>query len=312
MSRSRAGYVVALALGLLCWSTVPVFIRYLNEHLGNFTQNLYRYIAACVLLWVLSAALFRRYLSFGRGLIVLLGPMAVICVHQLLWVESIRLTSPTTASLLTQFQVVIVGLLAWVFFREERSTILSARFVGGTALALVGVGGFILTSGEALKGSVGGCFVVLLTAAVWAVYTIVAKAAIRGMHPVVAFTWVCTGVLVFFLVTTPVFGEPGKVLEVPVGVQVALVVSGMIGIALAHLFFYTALSGLSAAVCGTSILVLPLLTGTWSYRVFKEKLSGVQVLFGVLLLVGAGLTLIRPKPSPSGPRPAPPVEGPPD
>ena len=299
---SRAGYVVALILGLICWSTVPVFIAYLNLHLGNFTQNLYRYIPATALLWLLSLLFFRSHLRPGKHLLPLLGPVAVICVHQLLWVESIRMTSPTTASLLTQFQVVIVGLLAWVFFREERAVLLSPRFLVGASLALAGVAGFILAGGSAFSGSALGYAVVLLAATGWALYTIVSKFAIRGIHPVVAFTYVCTGVLVFFILTTPFLGEPRKVLDVPLGVQLALVASGFIGIALAHIFFYTALSGLSAPVCGAAILLQPLLTGTWSYLFFGEKLNPLQVLFGAILLLGAGLTLSRPVP----------VEGPPD
>lgn len=305
---SRAPYILALALGLVCWSTVPVFIGYLNQHMGNFSQNLYRYIAACALLWLLSGVLFRRHLSFGKHLLPLLGPMAIICCHQLLWVESIRLTTPTTASLLTQFQVIIVGLLAWIFFVDERATILSPRFLLGALLALVGVAGFILASGGGFSGATLGQLVVLLTAAVWALYTVVAKAAIRGLHPVVAFTWVCTGVLVFFIITTPVFGSPAQVLHVPLGVQIALVVSGMIGIALAHLFYYTALSHLSAAVCGTSLLLLPLLTGLWSFLFLypRETFQPLQVVFGAILLLGAGLALWRPPTTPA------PIEGPPD
>jgi len=306
---SRAAYILALVLGLICWSTVPVFISYLNANMGNFSQNLYRYIAACALLWGLTLVLFRRHLSFGRQLLPLLGPMAIICCHQLLWVESIRLTTPTTASLLTQFQVVIVGLLAWIFFVEERATIISPRFLGGALLALAGVAGFILTSGGSLSGNAPGQLLVLLTAAVWAVYTVVSKAAIRGLHPVVAFTWVCTGVLVFFIIATPIFGAPAQVLHVPLSVQIVLVVSGMVGIALAHLFFYTALSHLSAAVCGSSILVIPLLTGLWAFLFYPhETLQPLQVLFGVILLLGAGIAIYRPA---SVPVPTP-VEGPPD
>ena len=106
-----------------------------------------------------------------------------------------------------------------------------------------------------------------------------------------AFTYVCTGVLCFFMVTTPCLGDPGKIVEFSPGVLAALVISGIVGIALAHLFFYTALKGLGAAVCGASILVLPFLTGTWSYLVDGETLTPIQILFGAVLLVGASLTL---------------------
>ena len=303
MRVSRAPYLLALVLGILCWSTVPVFIRFLNQYLGNFSQNLFRYLAACALLWVLSLVLFRPRLALGRHLLGLLIPIGFMCCHQLLWVESIRLTSPTTASLLTQFQIVIVGLLAWIFFPAERKAIRSPRFLAGTALALVGVAGFILSSGGDLRGSAFGFCVVLLTAAAWSAYTISVKATIRGIHPVVAFTYVSTGVLVFFLVSTPVMDHPGVVLAVPGSVQVALVVSGILGIALAHVFFYTALSHLSAPVCGTALLLVPLLTGTWSFLIFQETLRPAQVPFGILLLAGSALTLTRTEI---------PVEGPPD
>ncbi len=306
MSRqSRAPYVFSLLLGLVCWSTVPIFIRYLNDHMGNFTQNLYRYVAACALLWTLTLILFRQHVRFGRHLLPLLGPMAVMCVHQILWVQSIKLTTPTTATLLTQFQVVIVGLLAFVFFPAERRAILSPRFLLGALLALVGVVGFILAGNVELSGTVVGYTIVLLTAGAWASYTVVSKAAIRGIHPVVAFSFVSTGVFVFFLVSTPFFGRPAQVVEVPLGVPVALVVSGVIGIALAHLFYYTALSGLSAAVCGTATLIVPVLTGVWSFIIYKEKLTPLQLLFGLVLLAGAALAVSRRRPSPT-------IEGPPD
>ena len=296
--RSRAGYVFALAVGLLCWSVVPVFIRYLNENgVGNFPQNLYRYIPACSLLWILTLLFFRRHLAIGgRALLYLLGPTAVMSGHQLLWVQAIKMTTPTTAILLTQFQVVIVGLLAWIFFHDERSTIRSPRFLVGALLAVVGVVGFIIASGRDLAGGPTGYLFVLLTAVIWGVYTVVAKAAIKGLHPVVAFTYVSTGVLCFFMVTTPCLGNPGDVVKFPARALAALVISGIVGIALAHLFFYTALKGLGAAVCGASILVLPFLTGTWSYIVDGETLTPIQIVFGAVLLFGASLTLGRNSP----------------
>ncbi len=287
---SRPRHLVALLASLICWSVVPIFIHYLNQHLGNFTQNLYRYIAACALLWTLSLVFFRRHLNVGQhGLLRLLAPAAVICCHQLLWVESIKLTTPTTAMLLSQVQVVVVGLLAWVFFTEERSTILNRRFLAGAALSLVGVAGFVVASGNKISVAWLGYLVILGTAVCWATYTVVAKAATRKLHPVVSFTYVCTGVLIFFVLTTPWVGNPGKVLTVPPKVLAALAVSGVVGIGLAHLFFYKALSGLGAAVCGTGVLLIPLLTGTWSYLIFHETLRPLQLVFGAVLLAGAGL-----------------------
>lgn len=299
---SRAKHVVALAAGILCWSTVPIFIRYLSEGLGtglegNFTQNLYRYIPACALLWTLSLVFFRRRLAVsGRHLLGLSAPAVVICGHQLAWVAGITWTTPTTASLLSQTQVVVVSLLALAVFPDERSTIRGPRFVAGSVLALVGVVGFIYAGGREVGGSAAGYTVVFVAALVWAVYTVVAKAATRGLHPVVSFTYVSTAVLVFFALTTPFLGDPGKVTRVPGGVVAALVISGIVGIALAHMFFYTALGGLGAAVCGTAILAVPACTGLWSYLIYGETLRPMQFVFGAVLLVGAGLAMRRTRP----------------
>ena len=68
-------------------------------------------------------------------------------------------------------------------------------------------------------------------------------------------------------------------------------ISGITAIALAHVLFYTAIQRIGTTIPTLVILVQPFVVFSLSSVIFHEQLNGIQVLFGVLLLAGAGLSV---------------------
>lgn len=70
-----------------------------------------------------------------------------------------------------------------------------------------------------------------------------------------------------------------------------MVVSAITAIALGHVFFYTAIKRIGATIPSLVILVQPFMVFSISRVVFHERLTLLQLVFGVLLLIGAGLSV---------------------
>ncbi len=70
-----------------------------------------------------------------------------------------------------------------------------------------------------------------------------------------------------------------------------VLLSAVIGIAMAHTFFYLSLERLGSAISGGTQLVGAFFVALWAYLWFGEKMTWVQWRGGIVLLLGGTLLL---------------------
>ena len=70
-----------------------------------------------------------------------------------------------------------------------------------------------------------------------------------------------------------------------------LVASGVVGIALGHVFYFASIARLGVTVAAGVMLVAPFLTGTASVFLYNEHLTAAQWMSGIAALVGAAAVL---------------------
>ena len=106
------------------------------------------------------------------------------------------------------------------------------------------------------------------------------------------------GFSVVSLYTTPalwvlalVWGHPIRALSIGIRDWTFVVISGITALALGHTFYYAVIKRIGATVPALVLLVQPFGVLALSMLVFGEEMTAIQLLFGILLLVGAACAI---------------------
>ena len=152
MSKSTPRLLTSLAalscIGtLICWSSAPLFIKYLTGYLDLWTQNLLRYVAAC-LFWLPFLLIAAKTGQLPRAVWKrALLPFIPNIIMQNLWAAAFYYIDPGFASLLSTTAFLWVIILSVIFFADERRLSASRLFRLSIVLSIVGPdGGYVLSS----------------------------------------------------------------------------------------------------------------------------------------------------------------------
>lgn len=283
----------AACLGALCcWALGPIFIAQLTEYVDARTQNALRYTVAC-LFWLPVLMHFMRAGRFDKQTWRRAALPTVANVGmQSLWAATFYYVGPAFAVLLSKTSVLWVAAFSLVLFVEERPLVRSGRFWGGMALALTGVFGVLYFKDDfAATRTATGVLIALACAFMWGLYTISVKFAFRDIDSRMGFAVISIYTVIGLWVVAVFFGRPAQCLEMPVSGWLLVIVSGITAIALGHVFYYTAIKRIGATIPSLVILTQPLVVFSISSVVFRERLNGLQLLFGLVLLGGAALSV---------------------
>ena len=283
-------------LACLCvlafWTVGAIFIKFLTGFVDVWTQNLLRYLAACVF-WLPLLVITVRKKGLERDIwrrAVL--PAAVNVVMQSLSIATYYYLNPGFIMLLMQSAVIWIAGFSLVFFAEERALVKSKRFWLGIGLSVVGVIGVMLFKEDlAADRTMVGIVIALCAAVMWGVYTVTVKIAFknidsrRGFSVISIYTVIGLGVLAF------VFGKPLACLRMSAWPWACIVISGILCIGISHVLYYVAIKRIGATIPAIILLSLPFAVLALSRIVFGEVLNGFQLVFGTILIVGAGFAI---------------------
>jgi len=275
-----------------CWSLGPNFIKYLTGHLDSWTQNLLRYAVAC-LFWLpfllLAVRTKRLERTIWRKAIL---PAGANIIMQSLWAAAFYYIDPAFMVLLSKSSIIWVTAFSFVLFADERPLLKSTRFWLGFALSVGGVVGVVLGKQDFAAGrTIAGIVIALAAAFMWAVYTVSARAALRGVHPHHGFSVISLYTVLGLGALAVVFGDVGKCAHMGAWPWASIVISGLTAIAFGHVLYYTAITRIGATIPALVILAQPFIVLVISNLRFGETLTALQLLFGAVLLLGSGLAI---------------------
>jgi drug/metabolite transporter (DMT)-like permease len=299
-AHSRAAGIVFILLAALAWSFPALAIKHLTKFTDIYTQNFYRFASACAVLWIICLVRFRRETREELGILLRLLPAAVICfAYQICWVKALYIKDfmPGLAYLITKCTVIFNVLLSVAFFADERSIVRDKRFIIGLALALIGMAGFLPAGqgdGATTTPIFWGVLLVMLGSFFWALYTVLIKLLVRRGSPIVAYTYLCTAMLIAFTGLTAAFGDFGALLpnaEIGWWPLLIAIASGAICVGGAHVLYYYGIRVLGTTVCGTTLLASSFLTPLFSFWWFDETFQLLHILAAAVLIVGGMIAL---------------------
>lgn len=285
-ARARAGAITALIAANLFWAGNYVVGATAVREMDPIALTFLRWVIAAPILLALAAIVERPdWRAVARALprLALLGALGMIGFVAPLY-ESLRHTTPVSASLISSVSPVLIAITAAALLRER----IGARMLAGLAVGLVGVV-LVVSKGSvdavlALDLNVGDAWVLLAVAA-WTIYTVLGRRPLPGVPPV---TSTAVQATLAALMLAPVVAVTGFTLPQTGGGVAALayiVLGPSVG---SYLLWNIALRRVTAGTAAITLNLLPVFTvaialalGTTATP--AELIGGAIVLAGVLL-----------------------------
>lgn len=288
----RIGTAAIITTGL-CWTTSPLFIRYLTGYLDAWSQNLWRYTVAMIF-WLPFLFLAIRQGKAGADLWKkALWPSIPNVLMQSLWAWGFYFVKPGFASLLSKSSLLWTAGFCLIYFPDERGLIYSKRFWLGIGLSITGVI-MVIVNKEAFtaKANLTGIIIMLSSAAMWSVYTISMRIAFKGVDPRLSYSVVCVYTVGALAVLALLCGNPGKVASLEAWPLACVVISGILCMAFGHTLYYTAVQRLGATIPALVLQASPFGILFFSMIFFDERLNLWQWIGGLVLIGGSVLAVL--------------------
>lgn len=277
---------------LVFWSVGPIFIKLLTGHIDFWTQNLLRYLAAC-LFWLpfLLYAVKKRQIEKHVWRCAIIPAVANI-VMQCFWAGAFYYLDPAFMILLTKSSIIWIAGFSLIFFADERGLVRSRRFWVGMVLCVIGVGGVMFLQEDfGTKKTLTGIVLASTAAFTWGVYTVSAKIAFKNVDSRSGFSVMSIYTVAGLFILAILFGKTRDCLSMGAWPWAIVVISGVLCISFTHVLYYAAMKRIGATIPSLVLLATPFTVLAVSSVVFSESLRPGQWVFGMVLLAGCGLTI---------------------
>jgi drug/metabolite transporter (DMT)-like permease len=290
----RAGRVSPYALLTLApffWSCNWIVGRGLSPDVPPFAMTFFRWLFAIVILAPFALPRLRKDMPIVRRHWRALLGLGIIGIgtHNALAYLGLRYTTAVNGVILNSFIPVMIVALSWMLLRERLATLQ----IAGIGVSLAGVLAILSQGSLATLASFrlnAGDLLIVLSMAMWSVYTIGLRYRPRGMH-LLSFLFViaCIGdlaVLPFYVIETAL-GEP---LHWTPATALALTGVALFSSVLAYIFWNRGVEQVGANVAGLFVHLMPVFGVSLAWLILDERLAPFHVVGIALILCGIYVT----------------------
>ncbi len=301
MNKTRSAVLLPVTAMLLFWALTPISIAWIKNDFSLIFQIWLRYICSTAALWffLLIRKTVRSDLEIfmkKRGYFLERLSIIAFCtiMFQLLYTWCFFLIPPGFGILLYQSQVIFAVILGMLFFKTERQLIEKPGTVLGIVMALAGAALVIIFQNHGFSIVLNtGILLALGGALCWSFVGVTVKKWIGDqLSPLFTVTIVFT--LVTILLTPALFLSGPQITGNPGLMKWSVLVgSGLLGIAGGQGLFYYLLPILGIITASSVQLLVPFFTGVFSFLLFGERITFLQLIGGLLLLGGCRIVLLQ-------------------
>jgi drug/metabolite transporter (DMT)-like permease len=290
-TRGDASSFLMLTLAPFFWACNWIIGRGLASEVPPLAMTFYRWLFALLILLPFALPRLVRDWQLIRSnwkALLLLGTVG-IGTHNALAYLGLNYTTATNGVILNSFIPVMIVALSWIFLRERLTSVQLA----GVATSLAGV--LTIISGGSLAALAafrlnGGDLLVILSMAMWSVYTICLRWRAPGLDMITfLFVIACVGeVVVFpFYLGEAVFGRPMVWTWTSFA---ALAGVALFSSVLAYIFWNRGVLQVGAPVAGLFVHLMPVFGIVLAWLVLGERLAPFHLLGIALILTGITIT----------------------
>jgi drug/metabolite transporter (DMT)-like permease len=279
-----------LILTAVFWGGTFVAGRIAAREMGPFSAAFLRFVMASVFLFGFAFKSHGRIPTLDRKqffFVVLLGLTGVFAYNACFF-SGLKTITASRASLIIASQPAFIALLSSWLFRER----LDSLKIPGIMLSIAGAV-TVISHGHPLtifSNSVGpGELFILGCVASWVAYSLIGKAAMKSLSPLLAVTWSC-GIgavcLLPFALAEGVFRNIGGF---SLMAWLGILYLGFFGSALGFIWYYEGIKAIGPARAGIFINLVPVSAVVLAYLMLGETLDASLVAGAVLVISGVYL-----------------------
>jgi len=286
---SRWKAIAAGSLAVLFWGASFVWIKAALRDLEPVTLLTLRFAIGSGVVWLLALRRTRGRRGIRPSEIAPVAGLGLlgVAVHQGLQTTGILTASASTAAWMASLAPAFIVLLAWPMLGERVSVLQAAGLIA--ALAGAGLVSSAAVSPTPVDDGLRGALLVLASAVVWALYSILGKAQSVGRPPLVMTAWSMTfGWLALCVVFV---GQRAwtDLAGVSASTWGTVVLLGVASTGLAYGLYFYALSTAEAALAAALQYLEPLVTMALAGVMLGERMTAGMMVGGGLILGGVWL-----------------------
>ena len=293
---SRAAAIGCLVVAILCWGSIPIFLRYFTDFLDPWTVNGIRYTTAAVFWLPFVIVLSRRRRAnpgpWRRPWRDALLPSFVNAFGQVGYGISPYFLPASTIGFTLRVSFLFTVVLGFLFLAEERPLARRPAFWLGAVACLGGV--VLLFAGKLRVGDghfLAGIAILLTATLSWGGYGVSVRKKMAPYPARLSFGIISIYTSAVLLVLMVSLGRLERLAHLSPRLWAMLVGSGMLGVTFGHVLYFRALHRLGPIVCAGVMLATPFVTYLGAALFLGEKLTAVQFLGGVSVVAGGAVLL---------------------
>jgi len=292
-----------LCAAILCWSSVPLFLRHfaLTTKLDAWTVNGIRYGFAALLLSPCILSHRRRYPHGSAIWRDALVPAAVNTLGQIGWALAPYYLDAGIIGFGIRSSFLFAVLASFWLLPDERYLLRTPSFWAGAACCLLGIVGLFAPSLRLGGTSLAGTLILLGTAIVWGFYHVTVRKYMRPYPAFDSFAVICCYTAAALLVLTFAVGKPRAVPATPAPALALVLGSAALGIAMAHVCMYSVVRRLGALIASGAEFATPFITSFGAFLLFGEQMSRAQWCGGGAVICGSLLMVVSYRPQDRSP-----------
>ncbi len=280
-------YMKLAAVGGI-WGGTFVAGRYLGGNVAPLVAASLRFLFASVVLalyLVLTRTPVPRPGKKQMQQLAILGFFGVF-MYNICFFYGLGHTTASRASLIVAMNPAMIALASFLFFHEK----LNRLQIVGMLCCVSGAGLVIVSRAEgALSGSLLGDVVILGCVVGWVVYSTFSRGPSQSIGPLlsVAYSiWLGTAMLCIATLFTEGSGALRALPGISVSQWISLLYLGVVGSALAYIWYYDAIQKIGAARTGAFIALNPVTAVLFGMLLFGETLTPLVCVGGALAISG--------------------------
>jgi drug/metabolite transporter (DMT)-like permease len=282
---------IKLFLTALFWGGTFIAGRYVSQDLAPFTTAFLRFAMASVLLLALTwqkEGRFPRLAPAQIALVALLG-MTGVFAYNALFFKGLRLIEASRAALIVATCPAFIAAASTLFLKERLTWLRAA----GIPISILGAA-VVIAQGDLrqiLTGGVGlGELFILGCVLSWTAYSLIGKAAMRGLSPLVAVSY-SSALGALALAAPAVLEGPARDLGHASWLDwAAIAYLAVFGTVLGFVWFYEGVRLIGATRAGLFINFVPISGVILAFLILREPITWSLAAGTVLVLSGVYLT----------------------
>lgn len=286
MQSPRKAHVFILAANVLYGLNYSIGKAVLGS-IPPFAVVAVRVLCGLAAFWMIHALFVREKTKRADHIKLLLCGVCGVAINQMLFFKGLSLTSEIHSALIMITTPMLVLIMAWILLHDR----ITPRKAGGIACGAAGVCILVLSAhaGASETASAAGDICIMINAASYAVFLVLAKPLMRIYHPLTITKWIFFyGMLFVMPVSLPSLVQVHWH-SVPGEAYASLAYVVICATVLAYLFNVTGLHYGNPVLVSVYIYTQPVIATAVAVLVHGEALNMLQVISAILVFGGVFL-----------------------